>query len=243
MIDGGACSGRLSSRTVLGPPCVAPLRRYTRAMARVIRSSLPDFAHEAALPAPVCGLDEAGRGPWAGPVTAAAVILDPAAIPEGLDDSKRLSPARRESLAAALRATARVGIGRATVAEIDAMNVLQASFLAMRRALAALGSVPAFALVDGPALPPGLPCPARALVGGDGRVLSIAAASIMAKVERDRIMVALAQQFPGYGWDTNKGYGARAHAEGLARHGVTPHHRRSFRPIHKILCEAYSLNP
>jgi ribonuclease HII len=209
--------------------------------------ALPDFVHEAALPAPVCGLDEAGRGPWAGPVTAAAVILDPAAIPEGLDDSKRLSPARRGALALALRASARIGVGHATVAEIDAMNILQASFLAMRRALAALGSTqapaPAFALVDGPALPPGLPCPARAVVGGDGRVLSIAAASIVAKVERDRIMVALAQQFPGYGWETNMGYGARAHAEGLARLGVTPHHRRSFRPIHKILCEASSLSP
>jgi ribonuclease HII len=212
-------------------------------MPRPARPSLPDFAREAALPAPVCGIDEVGRGPWAGPVTAAAVILDPERIPAGLDDSKRLAPARRAALAAALRACARIGVGHATVAEIDAMNVAQASFLAMRRALVALGASPACALVDGPRLPPGLPCPAQAIVGGDARALSIAAASIVAKVERDRIMVALAQHFPGYGWETNMGYGARAHAEGLARLGVTPHHRRSFQPIHKILCRASTLNP
>jgi len=209
-------------------------------MRRAALPARPDFCAEAALPPPVCGIDEAGRGPWAGPVTAAAVILDPEAIPAGLDDSKRLSPARRDALAALLADVAQIGIGHSTVAEIDAMNILQASFLAMRRALSALEPVPAFALVDGSGLPPGLACPARAIIGGDGRVLSIAAASIVAKVERDRIMVALAQQFPGYGWETNKGYGTAAHAGALARQGITPHHRRSFRPIHNILRKAHS---
>jgi ribonuclease HII len=197
----------------------------------------PDFSLEAAAPRPVCGIDEAGRGPWAGPVVAAAVILDPAAIPDGLDDSKRLTPRRREALLAELERCAVIGIGRASVEEIVAMNILQASFLAMRRAVAGLAHRPALALVDGHILPPGLPCPARPLVGGDGLALSIAAASIVAKVARDRIMVALAQQFPGYGWETNMGYGTPEHAGGLARLGVTPHHRRSFEPVHRMLCE------
>jgi ribonuclease HII len=199
---------------------------------------LPDFSFEAVAPRPVCGIDEAGRGPWAGPVVAAAVILDPGAIPDGIDDSKRLTPSRREELYAALEATAAIGIGRASVEEIAAMNILQASHLAMRRAVAGLGRRPALALVDGDRLPPGLPCPARAIVGGDRLALSIAAASIVAKVVRDRTMVALSQQFPGYGWETNMGYGTRGHAEGLVRWGVSPHHRRSFRPVHNILWEA-----
>ena len=199
---------------------------------------LPDFSLEAVGPAPVCGIDEVGRGPWAGPVVAAAVILDPLAVPEGLDDSKRLAAPRREELSAMLHACATLGIGMASVAEIEAMNILQASFLAMRRAVAALPRRPAFALVDGHLEPPGLPCPCRPVIGGDGLALSIAAASIVAKVARDRIMVALAQQFPGYGWETNMGYGTREHAAALARLGITPHHRRSFEPVHNILCEA-----
>lgn len=202
----------------------------------------PDFAFEAGSPQPVCGIDEAGRGPWAGPVVAAAVILDPTAIPPGLDDSKRLSPRQREALHAALIERAIVGVGEASVAEIDALNILQASFLAMRRAVAALARQPASALVDGNRVPSGLACPAEALIGGDGRVLSIAAASIVAKVTRDRIMVALSQQFPGYGWHHNMGYGTATHAEGLKTWGVTPHHRRSFRPVHKMLCETASLS-
>ncbi len=133
--------------------------------------------------------------------------------------------------------TATVGIGQASVAEIETMNILQASHLAMRRAMVGLGVLPRSALVDGNLVPPGLPCPAQAVVGGDARVLSIAAASIVAKVTRDRIMVALSQQFPGYGWQTNMGYGTRTHVEGLERHGLTPHHRRNFRPIHKMLCK------
>lgn len=197
----------------------------------------PDFSFESAEGGVVCGLDEVGRGPWAGPVVAAAVVLDPACIPAGIDDSKRLTAARREALHAALLASARVGVGVASVAEIDDINILQASFLAMRRAMAALGAAPGLALVDGKLLPPGLGCPARAVVGGDALCLSIAAASVVAKVVRDRMMVALAQQYPGYGWETNMGYGVPAHAAGLARLGVTPHHRRSFAPVHKILCE------
>lgn len=203
----------------------------------------PHFDLERAGPAPVCGIDEVGRGPWAGPVVAAAVILDPAAIPDGIDDSKRVSPERRVELAAALEAHAVVALGIASVAEIEAMNILQASFLAMRRAILGLGTRPALALVDGNKAPPGLPCACRAIVGGDGLALSIAAASIVAKVARDRMMVTLAQQFPGYGWETNMGYGTRAHQQGLARFGVTPHHRRSFQPIHKILCNAVTVTP
>ncbi len=200
----------------------------------------PDLAFESAGAYPVCGVDEAGRGPWAGPVVAAAVILDPSAIPLGLDDSKCLPADRRTALFETLAATARIGVGSACVAEIDAVNVLQASLLAMRRAILALGPGPApvRALIDGPHVPPGLDLEAFAIIRGDARALSIAAASIVAKVTRDRIMVALAQQFPGYGWDRNMGYGVPAHAAGLDLLGVTPHHRRSFAPVHKILCKA-----
>ena len=200
--------------------------------------ALPDLSHERACAAPVCGVDEVGRGPWAGPVVAAAVILDIGAIPAGLDDSKRLPAARREEIHAELILTARWGVGVASVAEIDAVNILQASFLAMRRALAALGAPPPIALIDGKHRPPDLPCEGRAIVGGDGRALSIAAASVIAKVTRDRMMAELARDFPGYGWEKNMGYGTKAHQSGLARLGITPHHRRSFRPIHNILCEA-----
>lgn len=209
-----------------------------------VRTALPgpDFSFEIAAVQPVCGIDEVGRGPLAGPVVAAAVILDPAAIPEGLDDSKRLPPARREELHDALMACAQVGIGEACVAEIDALNILHASHLAMRRAVAALARAPASALVDGNRIPPGLPCGAQAIVGGDGLALSIAAASIVAKVTRDRIMVALSQQFPGYGWETNVGYGTATHLAGLETLGATPHHRRSFRPVHNILCETVAIS-
>jgi len=188
-------------------------------------------------PQPVCGVDEVGRGPWAGPVLAAAVILDPAQIPAGLNDSKKLTAARREALFEAISATALVAVGAASVAEIDRINILQASFLAMRRAVAGLSTPPAFALIDGNKIPPRLPCAARAIVKGDGRSLSIAAASIIAKVSRDRLMRALAATNPGYGWETNMGYGTKAHQAGLAKRGVTPHHRVSFKPIHKMLCE------
>lgn len=198
----------------------------------------PDFSFERAAPAaPVCGVDEAGRGPWAGPVVAAAAILDPATVPEGLNDSKKLSEPRREALFEALHETAEIGVGVASVEEIDRLNILNATWLAMRRAVADLPRAPGFALVDGNRLPPDLPLPALAVVKGDGRSASIAAASIVAKVTRDRIMRALDAERPEYGWAANKGYGVAAHAEALRRWGVTPHHRRSFRPIHQMLCE------
>jgi ribonuclease HII len=190
----------------------------------------------------ICGIDEVGRGPWAGPIVAAAVILDPRAIPDGLNDSKLLTAKRREALHDSLFDCAVVGIGEASVEEIARLNISQAGFLAMRRAVALLHVRPCLALVDGRHTPPDLPCQARAIVGGDARSLSIAAASIVAKVTRDRSMVALAQHFPGYGWETNMGYGTRAHAAGLAALGVTPHHRRTFRPIHNILIQDHDID-
>ena len=183
----------------------------------------------------VCGIDEAGRGPWAGPVVAAAVVLDRGNIPPGLNDSKKLTPRRRATLFDAIRASAIVGVGIASVEEIDTLNILRANDLAMLRAIEALYPTPGAALIDGNRVPPGLPCQARALVGGDGRSLSVAAASIIAKVTRDRIMAGLAKAHPGYGWERNQGYGTAEHRTALDRLGVTPHHRRSFRPIHNIL--------
>jgi ribonuclease HII len=168
---------------------------------------------------------------------AAAVVLDRGRIPPGLDDSKKLTPRRRAALFDAIRAAASVGVGIASVEEIDALNILRANDLAMLRAIGALQSAPDAALIDGNRVPPGLPCRARAMVGGDGRSLSIAAASIVAKVTRDRIMAELAGAHPGYGWERNMGYGTPQHRAALIRLGVTPHHRRSFRPIHNILCK------
>jgi ribonuclease HII len=188
----------------------------------------------------VAGVDEAGRGPLAGPVVAAAVRLDPACIPPGLDDSKRLAAARRAALSRALHDCAEIGIGMAGVDEIDSLNILRASHLAMCRALAALPAPPDHALIDGHLLPQGLPCPATAIVRGDALCLSIAAASIVAKVTRDRIMVDLAQQYPGYGWERNAGYPTPDHRQALQRLGVTPVHRRSFAPVHKMLYQDVS---
>lgn len=202
---------------------------------------LPDFTNEQRAiehgARAVAGVDEVGRGPLAGPVTAAAVILDPARIPDGLNDSKRLSPAARTALAKAIMATSQYAVAHASVSEIDTLNILQASHLAMHRALTALTPLPDHALIDGNRLPRDLPCTADALVKGDARCLSIAAASILAKVARDRIMTELARDWPGYAWETNAGYPSPAHLEALARLGVTPYHRRSFAPVRKILCE------
>jgi ribonuclease HII len=199
----------------------------------------PDFATETTLhdsgAARVAGVDEAGRGPLAGPVVAAAVILDPGRIPPGLNDSKKLTAAARNRLFDALHQVAEVSVGLASVAEIDAINILRASHLAMCRALDGLASAPDHALIDGNLLPRDLPCPGTPLVKGDARSLSIAAASIVAKVSRDRIMVDLAQQHPGYGWETNAAYPTAAHLDALRNLGATPHHRRSFRPVHNIL--------
>ena len=196
--------------------------------------AMPDLSLEASLPPPVAGIDEAGRGPWAGPVVAAAVILPADRAPDGIDDSKRLSRERRAELYERIRASATVGVGEASVDEIDALNVLQATMVAMRRAVEALGTRPSCALVDGNRLPD-LACPARAVIGGDSRLLSIAAASIVAKETRDRIMRQLARLHPGYGWERNAGYGTPEHARALDALGPTPHHRRSFRPVREAV--------
>lgn len=198
---------------------------------------MPDFAFELQYDAPVAGIDEAGRGPWAGPVVAAAVILDPTRVPEGLDDSKKLSAKRRATLIEDIRATAQIGVGVGTVAEIDEINIARANDLAMARAVAALPARPAFLLIDGNWVPRALDLPARAIPKGDMLSLSIAAASIVAKVTRDRVMAELSAVHPGYGWERNQGYGTAEHRAALERLGVTPHHRRSFKPIHNILYE------
>ena len=185
--------------------------------------------------AQIAGVDEVGRGPLAGPVMAAAVILDPENIPEGLNDSKQVTAKRREALAAQLEEVAQVGLGVAEVHEIDALNIRRASHLAMLRALAALPHPPDMALIDGRDRPDDLPCAAHAIIKGDTKSLSIAAASIVAKVARDAEMTRLAGLFPGYGWETNAGYPTKMHRTALLDLGVSPHHRRSFRPVHNIL--------
>lgn len=198
--------------------------------------SLPDFSIERSLSySRIAGIDEVGRGPWAGPVTAAAVILDPQAIPIGLNDSKKLSQTRRAELALIIHQTANVGIGSASVEEIDQFNILQATYLAMRRAVDALPVSPEYLLVDGNRMPSGMPCDGQTLIKGDARSVSIAAASIVAKVHRDDYMSDLARTFPDYGWETNRGYGTQKHQVSLSRHGPTLHHRRSFKPIHNML--------
>jgi ribonuclease HII len=190
----------------------------------------------------IAGVDEVGRGPLAGPVTAAAVVLDLAAVPPGLNDSKKLSPRARSALDADLHRMAEISIAHASVAEIDELNILRASHLAMLRAVAGLSPAPDYLLIDGHLLPRGLAFPAEAVIKGDARSVSIAAASIVAKTARDRIMVDLAQQHPGYGWETNAGYPSKSHREALRNLGVTPHHRRSFKPVHNILYQDKSIN-
>ncbi len=186
----------------------------------------------------VVGIDEAGRGPWAGPVVAAAVILDATglstALRQGLGDSKKLSAPKRAALYDLLRADASVGVGIADVDEIDRINILQATLSAMARAVGDLGLAPGHALVDGTQAPK-LTCPVDCIVKGDSRSLSIAAASIIAKVTRDRLMADLARRYPGYGWERNAGYGTAEHRAALASLGVTPAHRRSYAPIRKML--------
>lgn len=182
-----------------------------------------------------CGVDEVGRGPLAGPVVAAAVILDPAQAIDGLADSKKLSERRREALYEEICSKALAwSLGRAEVAEIDAINILQASLLAMQRAVAGLAVAPQHALVDGNKLPR-LACSARAIVGGDGSEPCISAASIVAKVTRDREMVALDAQYPGYGLARHKGYPTKVHLEALRELGVTVIHRRSFAPVRRLM--------
>jgi len=200
---------------------------------------MPDFAIERRYTGLVCGIDEAGRGPLAGPVVAAAVVLDlrrfPKMLRDGLDDSKVLTIEQREACHQALRrcadrGAARIGIGAASAHEIDRINILRAALLAMTRAVAVLGVRPDTALVDGDMAPP-LACAVRTVVKGDALSFSIAAASVVAKVTRDRIMRGLAPRYPGYGWETNVGYATREHGEAIRRLGVTRHHRRSFAPV------------
>jgi len=200
----------------------------------------PDFRIELSKPGLIVGVDEAGRGPWAGPVVAGAAILNPATLPrdliEGLDDSKKLKAEKREALLLRLQQTdAVIGVGVASVAEIDTLNILQATMLAMGRAVANLGVTPDYALIDGNRVPQGLPCKAEAVVKGDSLSLSIAAASIVAKVSRDHMMAELDRKYPGYGWVRNAGYGTKAHQEGLKSIGVCVEHRKSFAPIRKML--------
>ena len=201
----------------------------------------PDFSLESLHPFPVVGIDEAGCGPWAGPVVAAAVIfLKPAALGDRvlshIRDSKQLNACARENAFTILTALpeVRFGIGQASVEEIDSLNIIKASHLAMQRAIKQLDIIPAHALVDGNRKPP-LPCPVTTAVKGDQTSYSIAAASILAKVMRDRLMAGLDKDFPAYAWARNAGYGTARHREALKLYGITPHHRRSYAPIAKLL--------
>ncbi len=190
----------------------------------------------------IAGVDEAGRGPLAGPVVTAAVILDPARPIEGLGDSKALTEARRRALVPLIRAQAWVGIGIAEPAEIDRLNILHATMAAMARAVARLPIAPDHALIDGNRIPPGLPCPAEAIVKGDAREACIGAASIIAKTLRDDLMMQAAERFPGYGLDGHKGYPSPAHKQALEAIGAAPIHRRSYAPVRAALESRFSTN-
>ncbi|MAQ36367.1 MULTISPECIES: ribonuclease HII [Thioclava] len=207
----------------------------------------PDFSFEEAAFARgltiVAGVDEVGRGPLCGPVTAAAVILDPARIPEGLNDSKKLNAKRRADLAAQIMDCAEFCVAHASVEEIDELNIYHASHLAMCRAVEGLTRAADHVLVDGNRVPRDLKLSSEPVVKGDARSLSIAAASILAKEARDLLMVDLAQQYPGYGWERNAGYPTKDHLQALLDLGVTPVHRRSFKPVHNILCQANYITP
>lgn len=191
----------------------------------------------------ICGVDEAGRGPLAGPVVAAAVILPdisakwgglPEEIGAVVRDSKLLTPPHRSKIAKSLLNIAEIGTGIASVEEIDSLNILQATLLAMRRAVQNLKSIPEAALVDGN-VKPSLDCQTHCIIGGDNLVMSISAASIIAKVTRDAMMLELAKQHPGYGWEHNQGYGTKEHMEAIERLGITQHHRRSFAPVASVI--------
>lgn len=199
----------------------------------------PDFSLETAAlktaEAPVAGVDEAGRGPLAGPVVAAAVILDPAAIPDGLNDSKKLSARKREELFDLICRSAHIGVAAISQGQIDRMNIRAATLCAMQWALAGLAVTPRHALIDGRDVPPALACSADAIIKGDARSVSIAAASIVAKVTRDRMMHAASRFYPGYGFENHMGYGTVAHMEALDRLGASPLHRTSFAPVAKAI--------
>ncbi len=190
---------------------------------------------------PIAGIDEAGRGPWAGPVVASAVILDRETMPDGLCDSKKLSEKRREELADLLAKTAHIGVGVADVEEIDRLNIARATMLAMERAVSNLPLQPGFAIIDG-TMRPELTMPCHLVIKGDAKSFSIAAASIIAKVTRDKMMRELALVHPHYQWERNKGYGVKAHRAGLEAHGITEHHRRSFAPVRVIFEQAQAKN-
>ncbi len=205
---------------------------------------MPDFSFEKEFSFDVAGIDEAGRGPWAGPVVAAAVIIKNCQLaPDlaaGLDDSKKLTAVKREKLYARLFEEERagrlqIGIGEASCREIDKLNILQATFLSMRRALENLPEYPKVALIDGNRAPSPFPCVCKTIVRGDSLSLSVAAASVIAKVYRDRLMKELAQKYPGYKFEKNAGYGTAAHIEGLKKQGITPEHRKSYKPIKEFL--------
>jgi ribonuclease HII len=205
----------------------------------MLRAMFPTLFHETAARERgylrIAGVDEVGRGPLAGPVLAAAVILDPARIPVGLNDSKVISAKERQRLHDEMHEVAEVSIGEASVAEIESHNILRASHLAMLRALDGLTTPPDYALIDGNLMPRDMPFAGEPIIKGDSLSVSIAAASIVAKICRDCVMLSLAQQHPGYGWETNMGYGTKSHIEALGKIGVTPHHRRKFKPVHNIL--------
>ena len=208
---------------------------------------MPDLDYERRINAPVIGIDEAGRGPWAGPVTVTAIWLCPSAydtLPAGIDDSKKIKPPRRAALATTLMAPPHLyHTVSIEVAQIDQMGILKATFAGMVMAASKLAEkmvktgwrAPVHALVDGNLLPPDMPLPATALIKGDSRSLSIAAASLIAKTSRDQIMQDLALVYPDYGWASNMGYGTKAHQAGLDQFGPTPHHRHSFKPIRRYL--------
>lgn len=199
---------------------------------------LPSFDIESEYAGPVAGIDEAGRGPLAGPVVAAAVVLDRKNVPAGLADSKTIAEKKRGDIAMHIRQTSTVGVGIASVDEIDEINILQATMLAMTRAandlLEQSVKKPAMFLIDGNRVPDAIG-PACAVVKGDALSLSIAAASIIAKTTRDGLMRELAIVYPDYGWAKNKGYGAQMHIEAIKMHGPTPHHRKTFAPIRQML--------
>ena len=202
-----------------------------------LMQGLPDFGIEDGYQGLVCGVDEVGRGALCGPVLAAAVILDRNNVPEGIKDSKLLTPGKRSCLYPQIIASAAsVGVAAVSAQEVDRVNVLNASLLAMGQAVSNMGLKPDVALIDGDKVPD-LDCLSRFVIGGDRLSISIAAASIVAKVERDEIMARLALQYPGYGWDTNMGYGTARHIEEIRSAGITPEHRRSFRPVAQVLSQ------
>ncbi|MBF0621532.1 MAG: ribonuclease HII [Magnetococcales bacterium] len=211
-------------------------------MARASASGGPDFSRESALLAEglvrVCGVDEAGRGPLVGPVVAAAVILNPESIPAGLDDSKKLTSQKRQTLIEKINHSGAIhAVSVVSAQEIDRINIRQATLLAMTQAVNGLVHRAEYVLIDGRDYPPALDVPCEAVIKGDAKIVSIAAASIIAKETRDAIMKDLDQHFPGYGWAHNSGYPTRQHIEALNTLGVTPHHRRSYAPVKKILAQ------